>query len=242
MEMFENDMPVVGHSRPRQVTLSPWYAVREKVRRLVGDDAYEAWFEGLRFVEIDGACAVMATPKRTVGSWITKRYIARLRLAWIATYPEVTSVRIDASSIQPIASLIASVVTPEAPAKPLHVDEAELKALPSDYVRIQRIIEVDFGLSRGELLSRTSAYRVSRPRQLAMYFAMQHVRRATLVGTGRHFGGRDHTCVRQALMRVNTRIRFELDFAERVERLREIVLTAIAPKVVVEMPAAEAAE
>lgn len=57
------------------------------------------------------------------------------------------------------------------------------------------------------------------PRQVAMYLA-RHLTTQSYERIGRHFGGRDHTTVRHAFLKVERNIETDTDLAEIVERLR----------------------
>lgn len=85
---------------------------------------------------------------------------------------------------------------------------------------IRRHVCNRFGLGRLELLERTKARRVARPRQVGMYLACQDDSRS-LAMVGRHFGGLTSWTVLHACRNVERLCAADPEFAEVVRELEE---------------------
>lgn len=87
---------------------------------------------------------------------------------------------------------------------------------------IQRATCEAFNISLDDLVSRSRASRLARPRQLAMFLS-RHLTDTTLPGIGRQFGGRDHTTVIHACREVERRLHADPATRSAITRMRAIL-------------------
>ncbi len=87
---------------------------------------------------------------------------------------------------------------------------------------IQRATCEAFDISHDELVSRSRAARVARPRQLAMFLS-RDLTDTTLPAIGREFGGRDHTTVIHACREVERRLNADPATRRAITRMRAIL-------------------
>ena len=93
---------------------------------------------------------------------------------------------------------------------------------PPSIFAIQRAACKAFDVSLDELLSRSRAPRIARPRQLAM-FLCRDLTDTTLPAIGREFGGRDHTTVMHACKQVERKLQANPAMREALARMRAIL-------------------
>lgn len=87
---------------------------------------------------------------------------------------------------------------------------------------IQRIIADYFNIKISDLISKSRARNIARPRQLAMAFSKQYTN-LSLPKIGAEFGGRDHTTVLHACRKVEELIRSDLNFESDYKKLQKII-------------------
>jgi len=87
---------------------------------------------------------------------------------------------------------------------------------------IQKKTAEFYKLELKDLQSQCRAWRVARPRQVAMYLARQLTARS-LPDIGRRFGGRDHTTVLHACKRITALCENDPVFQQEVDFLRRIL-------------------
>lgn len=87
---------------------------------------------------------------------------------------------------------------------------------------IQRIVANYFEIKISDLLSKSRARNITRPRQLAMMFCKQYTNKS-LPSIGAEFGGRDHTTVLHACKKVNELIENDLNFESHYKKLQKII-------------------
>lgn len=87
---------------------------------------------------------------------------------------------------------------------------------------IQRAACEAFDISLDDLLSRSRATRIVRPRQLAMFLS-RDLTDTTLPVIGQQFGGRDHTTVMHACQQVQRRLTNDKDLRAAITRMRAIL-------------------
>jgi chromosomal replication initiator protein len=87
---------------------------------------------------------------------------------------------------------------------------------------IQRATCEAFDISLDELVSRSRASRLARPRQLAMFLS-RDLTDTTLPAIGRQFGGRDHTTVIHACREVARRLQADPATRSAITRMRAIL-------------------
>ena len=87
---------------------------------------------------------------------------------------------------------------------------------------IQRATSAAFDVSVDDLLSRSRATHVMRPRQLAMFLA-RGLTDTPLPGIGRAFGGRDHTTVMHACRRVERALDHDSELRAALARVRALL-------------------
>ena len=87
---------------------------------------------------------------------------------------------------------------------------------------IQGLVAKEWGVTSEGLRSKTRTKALTAPRQVAMYF-MRRLLGMQLVEIGAAFGGRDHSTVIHSLDRVETTIREEPAFAQRIGRLQAML-------------------
>ncbi len=87
---------------------------------------------------------------------------------------------------------------------------------------IQRIVALQYNVSRADLLSSRRTANVVRPRQIAMYLAKTLTLRS-LPEIGRRFGGRDHTTVLHAVRKIEGLVGNDTSLAEEIELLKRLL-------------------
>lgn len=90
--------------------------------------------------------------------------------------------------------------------------------------RIQRVVAGHFRIPVTEMISERRARRVSRPRQVAMYFTHE-LTPLSLPNIGRRFGGRDHTTVMHAIAKVQAVMSEDNDFKDEVRTIRRALVS-----------------
>lgn len=85
--------------------------------------------------------------------------------------------------------------------------------------RIARTVGLAFRVTPKELLGASRLRTVLIPRQVAMFLARE-VAKLPLVEIGKHFGGRDHTTVMNAVRKIEAAIQADAELAGRVLELR----------------------
>ena len=87
---------------------------------------------------------------------------------------------------------------------------------------IQRIVADYFNIKISDLISKSRARNVARPRQLAMSFSKQYTN-LSLPKIGAEFGGRDHTTVLHACKKVDELTKSDLNFESDYKKLQKII-------------------
>ncbi len=87
---------------------------------------------------------------------------------------------------------------------------------------IQRIVADYFNIKISDLISKSRARNVARPRQLAMSFSKQYTN-LSLPKIGAEFGGRDHTTVLHACKKVDELNKSDLNFESDYKKLQKII-------------------
>ena len=87
---------------------------------------------------------------------------------------------------------------------------------------IQRIVADYFNIKISDLISKSRARNVARPRQLAMSFSKQYTN-LSLPKIGAEFGGRDHTTVLHACKKVDELVKSDLNFETDYKKLQKII-------------------
>ncbi len=87
---------------------------------------------------------------------------------------------------------------------------------------IQRIVTDYFNIKVSDLISKSRARNIARPRQLAMAFSKQYTN-LSLPKIGAEFGGRDHTTVLHACKKVESLIKEDLNFEADYKKLQKII-------------------
>jgi len=87
---------------------------------------------------------------------------------------------------------------------------------------IQQAVSKEWGVTPEGLRSKTRTKALTAPRQVAMYL-MRELLGLQLVEIGAAFGGRDHSTVIHSLERVNSTLKQEPSFAQRVAKLRALL-------------------
>ncbi|MEO6527104.1 MAG: chromosomal replication initiator protein DnaA [Gemmatimonadaceae bacterium] len=88
---------------------------------------------------------------------------------------------------------------------------------------IQQAVAKEWGVTTEGLRSKTRTKALTTPRQVAMYL-IRELLALQLVEIGASFGGRDHSTVIHSLERVAAMIREDPSFAQRIARLRVLLL------------------
>ena len=97
---MDSALPINGVVEDR--VAAAWKTVREGVRRDIGARSFDQWLSRVRY---DGYCAldrtvVLALPSAFMANWVSKNFADRLKLAWRAAEPDVSSVRIVADEVE----------------------------------------------------------------------------------------------------------------------------------------------
>lgn len=87
---------------------------------------------------------------------------------------------------------------------------------------IQRLVAEYFSIKISDLVSKSRARNITRPRQLAMAFSKQYTN-LSLPKIGAEFGGRDHTTVLHACKKVNELLETDLNFESDYKKLQKII-------------------
>lgn len=87
---------------------------------------------------------------------------------------------------------------------------------------IQRLVADYFNIKISDLVSKSRARNVARPRQLAMAFSKQYTN-LSLPKIGAEFGGRDHTTVIHACKKVDELLNTNLSFESDYKKLQKII-------------------
>lgn len=185
--------------------------------------------------------AVLELPRR-VTNRLTAGLVVRLdpfgsasRQRYAAWYSAKCSVRLAAEAIdflarcadglRPLAGLIDTIRTTSAARKgELSASQVrELLAAPPPPTplldRITRTVAGAFRVKPKELLGASRLRTVLIPRQVAMYLGRE-VAKLPLAVIGRHFGGRDHTTVMNAVRKIEAAMAEDAELAGRVRELR----------------------
>lgn len=95
--------------------------------------------------------------------------------------------------------------------------------------QVAHVVAGEFGLSVESMLDRTTRlHHICRPRQVAMYVAMNMIPGMSLPKVGRRMGGFDHTTVLHAKRAVSQRLAADAELAAKVDAIRA-ALEAVAP-------------
>jgi chromosomal replication initiator protein len=84
---------------------------------------------------------------------------------------------------------------------------------------IQRVVSLQYNVSRADIQSQRRTANIVRPRQMAMYLAKTLTLRS-LPEIGRKFGGRDHTTVLHAVRKIEGLVGSDTMLADQVETLK----------------------
>jgi chromosomal replication initiator protein len=87
---------------------------------------------------------------------------------------------------------------------------------------IQRLVADYFNIKISDLISKSRARNIARPRQMAMSFSKQYTN-LSLPKIGAEFGGRDHTTVLHACKKVDELIKADLGFESDYKKLQKII-------------------
>ncbi len=87
---------------------------------------------------------------------------------------------------------------------------------------IQRLVADYFNIKISDLLSKSRARNIARPRQLAMAFSKQYTN-LSLPKIGAEFGGRDHTTVIHACKKVEELLKTDLLFEADYKKVQKII-------------------
>src|SRR5579863_6531804 len=94
---------------------SAWAAVRERMRRELGDPVFEAWIGPLSLESCDKDELKIGAAKPFVRNWVANHYVARIERAFRAEGAEPASLSIVVSSAAP-AVAAAALAAPRAEA------------------------------------------------------------------------------------------------------------------------------
>jgi chromosomal replication initiator protein len=94
---------------------------------------------------------------------------------------------------------------------------------------IQRVVAAHFNIPASEMTSDRKARRISRPRQVAMYFARE-LTHHSFPSIGRMFGHRDHTTVMHAVRTIGVLKDFDREMHESVNAIKEQLLAENSQK------------
>ena len=86
--------------------------------------------------------------------------------------------------------------------------------------KIKKAVVEHFGLRDLAMTSHRRSRHIARPRQIAMTLASEFTP-LTLTAIGRHFGNRDHTTVRHAILMVQSLCLSDPAFNAEVQHLRD---------------------
>lgn len=157
------------------------------------------------------------------------------RTRFAAWYAEQVSVRLAAEAIdflarcadglRHLAGMIDTLRTTSA-ARKGELSASQVRDLLADPVpptplldRITRTVAGAFRVKPKDLLGASRLRTVLIPRQVAMYLGRE-VAKLPLATIGRHFGGRDHTTVMNAVRKIEAAISADAELASRVRELR----------------------
>jgi hypothetical protein len=108
-------------------------------------------------------------------------------------------------------------------------DVLPVEICPPRYLSVRLIIEIvaaEYNMTRDILLSRQRRHFIVRPRQIAIYLALDMLRGVSLGNIGRWFGGFDHTTILHAKNKIKSMIAAEERVAIEIEAVRQKVIAA----------------
>src|ERR1700759_4950698 len=88
-----------------------WSAVRDRLRRELGDAVFEAWIGPLSLESCDRDELKIGAAKQFVRNWVANHYVARIERAFRAESPEPASISIVVSAAEP--AIMAPAPRPE---------------------------------------------------------------------------------------------------------------------------------
>lgn len=92
---------------------------------------------------------------------------------------------------------------------------------PIDY--IATTVSEFYGISKTQIASQRRMLHVVQARHVAMYFARRHSG-MSLESVGRHFGGKDHSTVMNAVSSIEKKIASDSSLAEQVKRISQMLV------------------
>ncbi len=222
-----------------------WPLVQARLRAVVGEDAYASFLVSLRLEEIDEAKLYCSVPSPFLKKWIKDHYAEELLAAAVQEWPDTTTVYVLRRSIGVPIIIGEQHEETEAPqqgpqrfsytrmvaeTQPMYEKQEDLESddppvLPQQgsdrrihIEEIQQGTGRKYKIARTRLLSRERPRDISLPRQIGMFLS-KYMTDRSLHEIGRHFGGRDHTTVVQAIKKIRTLIYSDLEFAYEVASL-----------------------
>jgi len=84
---------------------------------------------------------------------------------------------------------------------------------------IQKYVAARYGMTPDELMTPSSQFRFSHPRQIAMFFTKEFTTRS-VTAIGKIFGGRDHSTAIHAIKKTREREGADLVFAAEIAEMR----------------------
>jgi len=87
---------------------------------------------------------------------------------------------------------------------------------------IQRCVAEEFGISSLDLKTKKRNKNIVLPRQIAMYLSRE-LTDLSLPEIGVSFGGKDHTTVLHSYQKIKTRLNYDINLKERVERITRVI-------------------
>ncbi len=71
-----------------------WGAVREGLRRIIGDDTFNSWIRPLSLTRFDNGTIFIGAPSRFMRDWVMGRYLDHMTSLWTDAWPGVLAVDI----------------------------------------------------------------------------------------------------------------------------------------------------
>src|SRR5207248_5650412 len=109
------EMVQVGKSVPDW--RAAWAAVRERMRRELGDPVFDAWIGPLNLESFDGDELKIGASKPFVRNWVANHYVGRIEKAFLAEgfVPASLSIVISATPLSNFGPAIGGAIVREAP-------------------------------------------------------------------------------------------------------------------------------
>ena len=195
-----------------------WSRIQDRLRKSVGQDAYENWLMSLKLVGMQDESAVLSVPTVFLQRRIQAKYAACTLSSFQTEAPGVPRIGISVRALPLVGFEPRAPKDARAPAEKPARDPvaAPAPAPPREepyactYPRLPKRAGVDdvvravarrYGVPVSVLKSSARTRDIVGPRQVGMYLARK-ITKKSFFEIGKHFGGRDHASVLNGVKRI----------------------------------------